>query len=158
MVISQNMIEAVNKKDLDAIRDYLWARIVVDVSMTGSFIDNLTYVLSHGISESELYEDDDGQVLPQTATKDNFAKISGLLKVNFSKKKLDELKKMALVLYPDKKTKTRHAYEELPRSQTNTNYYANVNSSGRDKRNSDNKLIIIGGVIVAVIVALFAFS
>lgn len=158
MLISQNMIEAVNEKNIEAVRGYLWAEIVVDISMTGSFLDNLTYVLSHGISESELYEEDDGEELPQLATKENFAKISGLLGVNFSKRKLDELKKMALVLYPNKKTEVRHGYDESARTQSKSYSSNNYYSSNHSKRRSDNKLIIIGGVVVAVIVAFFAFA
>ena len=60
---------------------------------------SLDYVLSNGISENELYENDDGEIFDLEPTDDNFNKLGGALRTNFSKKKLNDLKKIGTVLY-----------------------------------------------------------
>lgn len=99
--VSANMRQAVANKDIEAIRDYLWACIVTDISMTGRFKTNLEWVLKH-IPVGELYEPDNNASYDTEPTKENFAHLSGMLKTNFSKEKLQALRKMASVLYPPK--------------------------------------------------------
>ena len=60
---------------------------------------SLDYVLSNGISENELYENDDGEIFDLEPTDDNFNKLGGALSTNFSKQKLNDLKKIGTALY-----------------------------------------------------------
>lgn len=102
MSVSENLKKAVEEKNIDDIRGCLWSCIAVDMNMTGRFKESLGYALSNGINEYELFQDDDGTPFKTEASKDNFSELGGLLRVNFSKKKLDALRKMGLSLYPPK--------------------------------------------------------
>lgn len=102
MSVSENLKKAVAEKNIDDIRGCLWSCIAVDMNMTGRFKESLDYVCENGISEDELFQPDDGKPFKTEASKDNFSELGGLLRVNFSKKKLDALRKMGLSLYPPK--------------------------------------------------------
>lgn len=104
MSVSDNLKNAIAEHNLDDIRGGLWSCIAVDMNMTRRFKESLEYVLANGITESELFEDDDGKPFETEATKDNFSELGGILRVNFSKKKLDALKMMGRTLYPPKIT------------------------------------------------------
>lgn len=99
MSVSENLKNAVAEHDIDDVRGGLWSCIAVDMNMTGRFKESLEYVLA-SIAESELFEDDDGKPFETEATMDNFSALGGILRVNFSKKKLDALRTMGRALYP----------------------------------------------------------
>ena len=88
MDISENLKRAVAEKNLADVRGALWSCLMMDANMTGLFKQSLEYVLSNGILEAELYEDDDGRI-----------------RVNFSKRKLDALKRIGRVLSPEQATR-----------------------------------------------------
>ena len=101
MSVSENLKSAVAARNIPDIRGGLWSCIAVDMNMTGRFQESLDYVLAHGISEEELYDTDDvSKTFSEEATIENFSKLGGLLRINFSKKKLDALRKMGRILYP----------------------------------------------------------
>ena len=100
MSVSENLKAAVAARNCDDIRGGLWSCIAVDMNMTGRFKESLAYVLENGISEAELYEADDGAPFATAASAENFSALGGLLRVNFSKKKLDALRTMGRTLYP----------------------------------------------------------
>lgn len=100
MSVSENLKNAVDERNIDDVRGVLWSCIAVDMNMTGRFKESLEYVLANGIDASELYEEDDGKLFETEASNDNFSKLGGELRVNFSKKKLDALRTMGRALYP----------------------------------------------------------
>lgn len=102
MAVSENLKTAVDTKNLDDVRGSLWSCIIVDFNMTGKFKESFDYVLSHGISESELFVEDDGKEFETEPTRENFDNLSGLFSVNFSKKKYEALKKIGETLDPPK--------------------------------------------------------
>lgn len=102
MAVSENLKTAVDTKNLDDVRGSLWSCIIVDLNMTGKFKESFDYVLSHGISESELFVEDDGKEFETEPTRENFNNLSGLFSVNFSKKKYEALKKIGETLNPPK--------------------------------------------------------
>ena len=97
--VSPNLQNAVKEHNIEDIRGSLWSCIAVDPTLTGMFKVSLDYVLSNGISENELYENDDGEIFDLEPTDDNFNKLGGALSTNFSKKKLNDLKKIGTALY-----------------------------------------------------------
>ena len=97
--VSQNLQNAVKEHNIEDIRGCLWSCIAIDPTLTGKFKVSLDYVLSNGISENELYENDDGETFDLEPTDDNFSKLGGALRGNFSKKKLNDLKKIGTALY-----------------------------------------------------------
>lgn len=94
MTISANLESAVKSKNFPEIRNCLWTCLAFDISMTGKFKENLQYVFRNGIQENELFEIDDSILFDENATEENFDKLAGLLRVNFSKRKLDALRKI----------------------------------------------------------------
>ena len=100
MSVSKNLKLAVAERNIEDIRGCLWACIAVDMNMTGKFKESFNYILENGISESELFEVDDDNDFKTEPTIENYRELGGLLSVNFSKKKLEALKAMGLVLYP----------------------------------------------------------
>ncbi|MCR5620346.1 MAG: hypothetical protein K6G18_00645 [Treponema sp.] len=132
MSVSENLKKAVEEKNIDDIRGCLWSCIAVDMNMTGRFKESLGYVLSNGINEYELFQDDDGTPFKTEASKDNFSELGGLLRVNFSKKKLDALRKMGLSLYPPKME------SEGPKKNQGTGERPSSRSGEREKNRKEH--------------------
>lgn len=86
--VPQSIQNAVKEHNIEDIRGSLWACVAVDPTLTEKFKVSLDYVLSNGISENELYENDDGETFDLEPTDDNFNKLGGALSTNFSKKKI----------------------------------------------------------------------
>lgn len=97
--VSQILQNAVKEHNIEDIRGCLWSCIAVDPTLSEFFKVSLDYVLSNGISENELYENDDGETFDLEPTDDNFNKLGGALSTNFSKKKLNDIKKIGTALY-----------------------------------------------------------
>ena len=102
MSVSERLKTAVKAKDITAIRDCLWSRIVLDPNFTKGFPESWEYCLDNGIAEAELYESHDGRPLPEDITDDNFSALSGQLRTNFSRERLDAIKRIGRALYPPK--------------------------------------------------------
>ena len=98
MSITDNLKAAVEARDLSRVRNCLWSAIMFDKSMTGSFKESLGYVLAGGIAKDELFEPDDGEAFDETPAKENYSKLGGMLRVNFSERKLEALKRMGRAL------------------------------------------------------------
>lgn len=109
MAISDLLKKNVEKRDLEKIRTYLFSLMALDLGLQqgGRFDENLRYCLSHGISESELFQEDNGKELPTEISQDNMSKICALMGNNFSKRKLEAAQRMGAVLYPEKKNSTQ---------------------------------------------------
>lgn len=147
MSVSVKLRGAVVDHDLATIRDVLSSSIMLDPKMTDGFIEAIKYVLEHGITESELYEPDDGAVYSSEPTRQNFNKIFGLLGLNFSKKKLDDMKRIALVLYPE-------SAKIVPCEKNSSKTYNHKSSNSGNGHNVDESTstpLVIGGIVVALI-------
>ena len=102
MSVSEKLKTAVMAKDISAIRDCLWSRIVLDPNFTNGFPESWKYCLDNGIAEAELYEPHDGRPLTEDVSDDNFSALSGQLRTNFSRERLDTIKRIGRALYPPK--------------------------------------------------------
>lgn len=100
MSVSEKLKTAVKAKDISAIRDCLWSRIVLDPNFTKGFPESWKFCLDNGIAEAELYEPHDGRPLPEDVSDDNFSALSGQLRTNFSRERLDAVKRIGRALYP----------------------------------------------------------
>lgn len=100
MSVSNKFKEAVEAKNLSAVRDGLCARIPLDPNLTKGFKESLEYCLSHGISESELYEPHDGRPLSDETSNSNFETLCGQSSTNFSKERVDKIREIGGKLFP----------------------------------------------------------
>lgn len=100
MSTSEKLKSAVKAKDMGAIRNCLWARIMIDPNFTEGFLESWEYCIGNGVSEAELYEPHDGRPISEDATKENFSKLCGELSTNFSRERLDSIKRIGRILYP----------------------------------------------------------
>lgn len=100
MSVSEKLKNAVKAKDISAIRDCLWSRLVLDPNFTKGFPESWEYCLDNGITDSELYEPHDGRPLAEDVSDDNFSALSGQLRTNFSRERLDAIKRIGRALYP----------------------------------------------------------
>ena len=100
--VSEEIKNYVAAKNVEGIRADLWIYIGIDPNFTKDFIENLNYCLKNGISENELYENNDGRSMSDEVTNDNFAKLCDQLRINFSKERLEKIKEIGRKLYPIK--------------------------------------------------------
>ena len=140
MSVSVNLRNAVAEHNIEDIRGSLWACIAVDPNMTGKFKESLDYVLSNGISENELFDNDDGEFFSVEPNQDNFSKLGGMIRTNFSEKKIEALCKIGRVLYPPKSSNA----EEIRRENVSSE-----NGSGpQQNHQTSNTTATIGGVVL----------
>ena len=121
MKVSDNIKAAVAAGNISDIRDCLWSATLLEKVSSGNIQENLDYVLSHGVAAKDLFEEDDGEDFETAATEENYSHLGGLLSVNFSRRKLDALQKMARTLWPPKPTPIREATPEHPRPRPRPN-------------------------------------
>lgn len=95
------MIKAVAEKDIFNIQSYLIAAIVADKTLK-RLDASLEYVVKNGIPESEIYDPHNGKEILDDVTEENYKKLRSGLNSNFSKERLDMLRKVAAKLYPAK--------------------------------------------------------
>ena len=100
MSISANLIKAVSERDMQTIRDCLAACIVFDPNMTRSFPESLQYCHEHGVTEAELYETHDGRNLDCAETTEAFSKLCAELGTNFSRERIEAIRKLGRKLHP----------------------------------------------------------
>lgn len=105
MAVSTNLKELVNseERNLDDIRDSLFFAATKDPGFKagGDFELSLKFCLENGISESDLFQTDDGREIPTEVNEENYSTICASLRTNFSKEKLAVAKKMGKILYPE---------------------------------------------------------
>ena len=95
------MIKAVAEKDIFNIQSYLIAAIVADKTLK-RLEATIEYCVKNGIPESEIYDPHNGKEISDDVTEENYKKLRSGLNSNFSKERLDMLKKVAAKLYPAK--------------------------------------------------------
>ena len=140
MSVSVNLRNAVAEHNIEDIRGGLWACIAVDPNMTGKFKESLDYVLTNGISKNELFDNDDGESFSTEPTEENFNELGGMIRSNFSKKKIEALCKIGRVLYPPRSSNT----EEIRRENVSSE-----NGSGpQQNHQTSNTTATIGGAVL----------
>ena len=156
-MVTENIKKAVAKRDTFNIRSYLIANILIDKSLTGNFKDCFEYCVKNGIPESEIYEPHNGIELSDEVTKENYSKLWGGLNSNFSRERVEALKKIAIKLYPPKIDSNNN--QGGNNNNASNNYQRCGNSARYAKTDKDgNKLIyaIVAGVAVLIGIVLFA--
>lgn len=157
-MVDKTFMEEVAGKNIADIRGGLWSCIVVDPTLSGKFQESLDYVLKNGITESDLYEKDNGETFATEPTSENFNKLAGLLRINFSKEKIEALKKIGRTLYPqsteEKKSSETGRYPQQER-QTNWTavgigaFFGAVTGAAIGKIAIGGAAAIIGGAVIA---------
>lgn len=135
MNVSEELKKDVAEKNVAAIRDDLWSCIAFDCNFTKEFKWAWDYCLENGVAEQEIYEPHDGRSLSSDMTKENFDKLCGELGSNFSKERLDEIRKIGRKLYPP----TQNDEDTLRESV-----------KGKHTRQIDDNSLAIGTAAVAV--------
>lgn len=147
MSVSSLLKSAVEEKNIEDIRGGLWSCIAVDMNMTGKFKESLEFVLSNGISEEELFEPDDNVEFKTEPTTENYSELGGLLRVNFSKNKLDALHTMGIILYPPKTQIKEHV-------ETRRSHFRREEKQSSQRRSASSAKkcdpFITGGAIIGV--------
>ena len=101
--ISEEIKNYVAEKNIPAIRDYLWGCIAFDPNFTTKCKDCLDYCQQNGITDDLLYAEHDGRELNDEISEENFDKLCGQLRTNFSKERLEKIKEIGRKLYPGNK-------------------------------------------------------
>lgn len=156
-MVTENIKKAVAKRDTFNIRSYLIANILIDESLTGNFKDCFEYCVKNGIPESEIYEPHNGIEISNEATEENYKILWAGLNSNFSRERVEALKKIAIKLYPPKIDSNNNQGGD--NNNASNNYQRCGNSARYAKTDKDgNKLIyaIVAGVAVLIGIVLFA--
>lgn len=140
MSVSENLKNAVLEHNIEDIRGGLWSCIAVDPNMTGKFKESLEYVRTNGINENELFDNDDGESFNTEPTQENFNELGGMIRSNFSKKKIEALGKIGRVLYPPKKSNTEETRHENVTSENG--------SGSQQNHQTSNPAAAIGGAVL----------
>lgn len=153
MSVSDTLRAAVAEKNLADIRGSLWSCLAVDMNMTGKFKESLDYVLSMGISESELFEaDKDVGAYSTEPSEENFSELGGLLRINFSKEKIEALSKVGCALYPpvEKKPKATSStvHQTAQKAGNNAPSLKGTASGKQTKQQDDAVRYAAGGAVV----------
>jgi hypothetical protein len=102
--INKTLDEAIRSKDIKAIRDVLTTSMVQDPGFSkGVFEERLKRCHIADISDSELFVSFEGSAInrdPNAWTKDYYAEQRTEFRYNFSRERLDHLKKVGRKLYP----------------------------------------------------------
>ncbi|MCR4942796.1 MAG: hypothetical protein K5978_08430 [Campylobacter sp.] len=146
---SINIKKAAQNKDVFKIRSYLIADILVDKNLSGIFKEDFEYCLKNGISKDEIYEKHDDKILSNEVSEENYDNLHADLASNFSKERVDALKKIAIKLYPPKPNS----------SNSSSNYQKHGNSDRYVKTDKEgNKFIYAIAAGVAVLIGIILFT
>ena len=127
MSVNDEVRKAIEARDIKIIRDRLWARIIIDPTLSEEFKETLDFCLKNGISEDELYEKHDGRDVNLKISEENRSELAGALRTNFSKERLEAVRKMGCMLYSQ--------HNENPSLQRNDK----VKNSGTTRQHSRPK-------------------
>lgn len=130
MSVNETLRQAVEAaketSDYSKIRDRLWARIATDLSLSGDFKEAWDFCIKSGIREADLYEGHDGRDVGLEPSEENLSSLIGALRINFSKERLDAVRRMGRVLHPrqeagstsvsaDQTNSSRTIYRKVPK-------------------------------------------
>ena len=110
-MISEEFIKAVTERNIDDIRSFLSSSISFDRTLTNQFQELWNYCLEQGIREEDIYQEPDSKHLDSEITPENFNKIRGSLLTQFSRERIEALKRLGSALYGNHKN-SRGAVEE----------------------------------------------
>lgn len=147
MSVSEKLKSAVTTKDIVAIRDCLWSRIVLDSNFTKGFPESWKYCLDNGISESELYQEHDGREINLEPTGENFDLLCGQLRTNFSKERLDKIKEIGRKLYPVSEEKP---VNQNPATQ-NSNHRTKTSPNSSSTQDDGSAGLLIAGLAIGAL-------
>ncbi|MBR2362143.1 MAG: hypothetical protein IKA80_05810 [Spirochaetaceae bacterium] len=153
MSVSETLKEAVSEKNIEKVRDRLWGQIIIDPTLSEDFKEAWDFCLRHGIREDELYQDHDGRDVNLEPTEDNFSLLAGALRTNFSKKRLEAVRKMGGQLHPKQGSSIPSQASDKAKSSNNGVTYRSVPKQEKGDSSSQEDggtgKIVIGIVLVA---------
>src|SRR5574344_35803 len=147
MAISKNLKNCVLLHDIDGIRDCLFFATAQDPGFQddGAFNEALQYCISNGITDEELYQDDNGEELPTEMTQENMAKICGSLGTNFSKRKINAARTMGKILFPEETNKQKESNNS---QKTSAPHNTEKRTYSRRREPEHNSSSVSAGVII----------
>jgi len=149
MTVSDELKKNVAEKNIPAIRDDLWGCIAFDPNFTMKCKDCLDYCQQNGITDDLLYAEHDGRELNDEISEENFDKLCGQLRTNFSKERLERIKEIGRKLYPVKEEKP---VSQNPYKSTETHRQTTASSSSGESGDSGLHFgLFIGAAIGAAI-------
>jgi hypothetical protein len=102
--INETFQKAIDKKDIESIRDTLVVFITMDQGFSKGVLDKkIRYCNANGISDDELYAEFDGGTFKEDPVEwdvSYYAEQRTKLRYNFSKKRLVHLRKVGQKLFP----------------------------------------------------------
>ena len=144
MSVSDKLKTDVAARNLVAIRDDLWSRIVLDPNFTDGFPESWKYCLDNGITEEELYEKHDGRDIDLELTGENFDLLGGQLRTNFSKERLDKMKEIGRKLYP--------VNEEKSESQTSAHVDGKTKPTDKEPSSDSGEAgLLLAGIAIGAV-------
>lgn len=151
MSVSETLRQAVSAKDIEKIRDRLWGQIIIDPALSEDFKEAWDFCLRHGIREDELYQDHDGRDVNLEPTEDNFSLLAGALRTNFSKERLEAVRKMGGQLHRKQGSSTPSQASDKAKASSNGTKHYSVRKEGDSSSQEDGGTgkIVIGIVLVA---------
>lgn len=130
MTVSDELKKNVAEKNIPAIRDDLWGCIAFDPNFTTKCKDCLDYCQQNGITDDLLYAEHDGRELNDEISEENFDKLCGQLRTNFSKERLEKIKEIGRKLYP---TTEEKIHSQTSDTQSNGYRRSNKEPSSNQK-------------------------
>jgi hypothetical protein len=149
-------------KDISGIRRVLSTFITRDQGFQRGFFDQkVDYCKSRGISENELFEEFSGEDLnnDQDAwTVEYFALQKTRIHENFSRERIEHLRKVGQKIFPSAEPSVSSNKEETKRKYRNEKTYRPQQSSGRQDGDFSKWLIPIGIGAAALILLWILFK
>lgn len=155
--LRQVVEEAKETSDYSKIRDRLWARIATDLSLSGDFKEALDFCIKSGIREADLYEGHDGRDVDLESSEENLSSLIGALRTNFSKERLEAVRKMGGKLHPKQGSSTPSQAPDKAKSSSNSIKRYSVQKEGGSSSQEDGRSgRLVLGIVVVVVVAIIA--
>ena len=156
MSFDQEFISYVTERNIREIRDWLWTRIATGGILSKKFEEELEYCKSKGL----LYESHDGRNVNLQPTEENYNELAGQLRTNFSKERLDALRKIDKILHPQKTTTSERTVVSQ-RTETNiTTSTTDVQKKKSTEREFSMQriLLFLFGVIFVIFLLFLLFG
>lgn len=162
MVVTERFQRKIEEKDIVGLRDALFSKLSMDITLCdeGEFAQTLAYILKNGISESDLFEADDGYNIPLEVSEKNLSAICAKMGENFSKEKLTAAKKMAAILFGSEKkescpSESGNSAQEPTRqtksSRVSQGSHHRSSDSPRSNRSRDCNVQVIAALILMIL-------
>jgi hypothetical protein len=135
--INQTLDNAIRAKDIDVIRNILTTSMVQDPGFNkGVFEERLKRCFAAGISEADIFVPFEGEALGNNQnawTKDYYAEQRTEFRYNFSKERLEHLRKVGSRLYQSAEAPASSCHEEAKKKYGDGESYPSGPKTGQDR-------------------------